>query len=197
MALAPALLPASAAAHSPLPGIEGFYSGLVHPLTSPAQVLVLLALGLLFAQRWPGPFPLAWVVFGGGCLCGVALGQAGVPTGPAEPIALALALATGTLAALWPSGPVAPPILAAGVAGLLIGLVSTPDPGSLRSTLITLTGSLVGAVLALLYAAGGLGWLHEKMGTSWAQVGFRIAAAWTATIAALLLALSLTRPSQL
>ena len=194
-ALALALLPGWAGAHSSSKGFEGFYIGLVHPLTSPAQVLVLLALGLFFAQRWPRQFEPASALFAGGCLVGIVLGQAGMPVGAAEPVMLVLALAAGGLAALWPTAPALPPIAVAGGAGLLIGLVSTPDPGSLRATVITLFGSFVGAILALLYAAGGLGWVHEKARVSWAQMGFRVAAAWIAAIAALLLALSLTSVS--
>lgn len=187
-------LPGQGLAHSPIPGIKGFYIGLLHPLTSPAQVLALLALGVAFGLRWPRLFAMAWAAFAGCYLVGIALGQAGVPVASAEPALLALAFATGAFAALWPSGPAAPLIAAAGAAGLLIGIVSTPDPGSLRSTVITLTGSFVGAVVALLYAAGGLGWLYERTSAAWLRIGFRIAAAWISAIAALILALALAAP---
>lgn len=184
-----ASLPNPAAAHAPIPGWEGFYVGLLHPITSPSQVVALIALGLAFGQRWPGRFGLAWAVFAVACLIGILLGQMGLPIETADLGLLALAVATGTLAALWPAAPVVLGVAAAAVAGILIGLASTPDPGALRATVITLAGSLLGAVLALLYAAGGFGWLHERATMAWAKIGFRIAAAWTATIAALLLAL--------
>jgi hydrogenase/urease accessory protein HupE len=194
LALAAALLPGPAVAHSPIRGIEGFYVGLLHPLTSAGQILALLALGLFFGQRWPRHFGLAWAIFAGACLGGILLGQMGVPADLTESGLLALALATSGLAALRPGGVAAPGIAAAGIAGLLLGLASTPDPGPLRATVITLTGSLTGAVVALLYAAGGLGWLHERATRTWARMGFRIAAAWSAAIAALLLALSVAGP---
>lgn len=36
-------------AHSPIPGIEGFYVGLVHPFSTPSQALLMLGLGLLIS----------------------------------------------------------------------------------------------------------------------------------------------------
>lgn len=189
LALIIALLPDPAAAHAPIPGWEGFYVGLLHPVTSPGQVAALIALGLVFGQRWPGRFGLAWAMLTVACLIGILLGQMGLPIETADLGLLALAVVTGTLAALWPAAPLVLGVAAAAVAGILIGLASTPDPGALRATVITLAGSLVGAVLALLYAAGGFGWLHERATMAWARIGFRITAAWTAAIAALLLAL--------
>ena len=188
------LLPDPAAAHAPIEGIEGFYIGLVHPLTSPAQVLTLVALGLVFGQRWPHHVGIALALFAGGCFGGIVLGQTGVPFETAETILLALALLAGALAALWPSSPVAPGLLAAGCAGLLIGLASTPDPGPFRSTAITLAGSFVGATVLLLYSAGGFGAIHEKMTVAWVRIGFRVLAAWVAAIASILLALALGNP---
>ena len=191
LALIIALLPDPAAAHAPIPGWEGFYVGLLHPVTSPAQVAALIALGLVFGQRWPGRFALAWAMFAVACLIGILLGQMGLPIETADLGLLALAVVTGILATLWPAAPLVLGVAAAAaaVAGVLIGLASTPDPGALRATVITLAGSLVGAVLALLYAAGGFGWLYERATMAWARIGFRITAAWTAAIAALLLAL--------
>lgn len=194
LVIAAALLPTAAAAHSPFPGIKGFYTGLLHPLTSPAQILSLIALGLIFGQRWPGRFRLAWLVFAGTCLAGILFGQTGMSLLPAEPSLLASAFLIAVLAALWPDSPAALCVAAAGIVGLLLGLISTPDPGPLRPTIITLAGSLAGATVSLLYAAAGLGWLKEKTPPTWSQIGFRIAAAWLAAITVLLLALSLVNP---
>jgi urease accessory protein len=46
-----AAAPGWALAHSPIPGIASFYSGVLHPFVVPAQLMALLALGLLFGQR--------------------------------------------------------------------------------------------------------------------------------------------------
>jgi len=46
-------VPTGAQAHGAIKGLEGFTSGLVHPLTTPAHVLVIVALGLLLGQQKP------------------------------------------------------------------------------------------------------------------------------------------------
>lgn len=188
------LLPEPAAAHAPIEGIEGFYIGLVHPLTSPAQVLILVALGVVFGQRWPNNVGIALALFAAACFGGIVLGQVGVPFDTAETILLALALLAGALGALWPASPVVLGFLAAAIAGVLIGLASTPDPGPFRPTAITLFGSFVGATVLLLYSAGGLGAIHEKTTKPWVRIGLRVVAAWVAAIASILLALALGNP---
>lgn len=78
----------------------------------------------------------------------------------------------------------------------MMGLASTPGPGPLQATLVTLFGSVLGVAALSLYAIGGFGWLHEKGCTQWqwtrgwAAIAFRVGAAWATAIAALGLALS-------
>lgn len=196
-ALAVALLPAPAWAHSPIPGIEGFYVGLVHPLTTPAQIFALLALGVFFGQRRENVAWRAVVAFACAVLAGIALGVSGTPNGLAEPVLLVLALFVGVTAALWPASPVSLGVAAAGASGFLIGLASIPDPGPMRATIVTLSGSFVGASVLLLYCIGGLFWLREKATWSWVPIGFRVAAAWISAIAALLLALQFADTGQI
>jgi urease accessory protein len=43
--------PALAWAHSPVPGMGKFYSGMLHPVLAPAALIALVALGLLIGQR--------------------------------------------------------------------------------------------------------------------------------------------------
>lgn len=196
-AFAFALLPATAGAHSPVPGIEGFYIGLVHPLTSPAQIFALLALGVFYGQRRENAAARAVAAFACASLAGIALGLSGTPNGLAETVLLVLALVVGVTAALWPAGPVSLGVAAAGASGFLIGLVSIPDTGPVRATVITLSGSFVGASVLLLYCIGGLFWLQEKATWSWVPIGFRVAAAWISAIAALLLALQFAGTGQI
>ena len=101
-----------------MPGIEGFYVGLVPPLTSPAQILALLAVGVFFGQRRDARPWLPVAVFACVCLAGVLAGLSGVRFDAAGPGLLLLALLVATLAALWPLTPALPGLAAAGVAGL-------------------------------------------------------------------------------
>ncbi len=178
-------------AHSPLPGFEGFYVGLLHPLSTPGQLLALLAMGAMLGLRWPEWFAGSWLAFFVLILVGICLGQLGfIPTW-GERALLVLATLSGTLSALYPTGSFLLSVVLAGVAGLLIGILSTPDPGPLQPTIITLVGCAVGANLALVYVSGGIGWLRLRSTHKILQIGVRVASAWIAAISALLALLTL------
>lgn len=196
LALAAGLGPGTASAHSPIAGIEGFYSGLIHPLTTPGQILALVALGMLVGAVWPRRFGTAWVCFASALVFGSATGlAAGPPVGIESALLVAAALAA-TLAALAPAVPSpVQPSASLGI-GALLGLASAPDPGPVAATLVTLAGSIIGANLALLYVGGGIGWLSERMDglrtRGWGQAGLRVVAAWVAAVSILMAALVAT-----
>jgi urease accessory protein len=196
LALAVCLLPNSAFAHSPVPGFAGFYTGLLHPLSTPGQLLGLLSLGLMLGLRWPQWFAWSWLWFAASCLLGIILGQLGFMATWSELVLLLLAASAAALAALYPSGILAVCFAFSGICGFLIGVLSTPDPGPLNDTIITLSGSFVGANFALIYAAGGIGWLQERYTQQWLRIGIRVVAAWIAAISVLsaLLALATEQP---
>ncbi len=133
---------------------------------------------------------MPWLVFALALLLGILLGQIGLKLGYAETLLLSFAAAAAALSALIPSGFWLAFILLSGTAGALIGLLSTPDAGSLRDTLFTLAGSFVGANLALLYLSGGAGMLLDRFPQRWVQLGFRIAGAWIAAISLMMAAFS-------
>jgi hydrogenase/urease accessory protein HupE len=188
--LAWACSPDVAFAHTPVPGLEGFYAGLMHPLSTPPQLLALLALGLLLGQCWPQKFIIAWRAFALTAIAGLALGAAGYGRGLGEPALLVIALAASSLAAMAPVWAIVPGTMAAAVGGLFLGIVSTPDPGPLRAMIVTITGAYIGQNLALFYATGGIGWLRDRFNKPWALIGLRIIAAWIAAISCLMLALT-------
>ena len=181
--------PSDAAAHGAIPGIEGFYTGLLHPLSTASQILAILGLGVLVGQGGRQTTKVSLVAFGVSCLFGILLGQIRFVIGWADVALLAVAIVAAALAALRPKVSRAVPVLIGVIGGILIGLVSTPDPGPLGATLVTLSGSLLGASLGVFYVGGGVLWLTEEVRKSWLLIGLRIASAWVATIAILLLAL--------
>jgi hydrogenase/urease accessory protein HupE len=188
--LAGGLLSRDALAHSPVPGIEGFYTGLLHPISTPEQVLALLALGMMLGLRWPSWFKVSFFVFASSTLLGIFLGQLGIAQGIAESTLLLVAVVAATLSALYPPGLFALFVILPSIAGALIGFLSTPDPGFLTATIVNLFGSFVGANLALLYIGGGVGWFRERFKGQWSQIGLRIIAAWIAAISVLAASLS-------
>ena len=147
-------------------------------------------MGVMLGLRWPKWFPVSWVTFAAAMLLGMGLGQFGVMPGGEEPMLLLVAILAAMLSALYPTGFLTMFVILLGICGILIGVLSTPDEGSVRATIITLLGSLVGANLALLYMAGGVGWLQERFTQPWLRIGLRIIAAWTAAIAILMLGMA-------
>lgn len=194
---AAAFIPGPAAAHAPVPGIEGFYTGLLHPFTTPGQLLSVLALGLLLGLKLRKRLPViaALVV---GLLAGMVAGQFDVRPAWAETallLATVMAAGIGALAPpdrVWPVLAVAAAVTA-GLAGFFLGLVSTPDPGPVRAVVITLSGSFVSVVLVSLYIGAVVAWLRERFARQWMQVGIRIIAAWIGAVAILMAALSFAK----
>lgn len=176
-----------AQAHAPAPGVEGFFLGLAHPVTSPAQIVLILALGLVvggFATRF---LPGMLAVF---CAASLALLLAGPVLAALDVPLFAVAFVAAVAAASLPGQgvPVAFALLALG--GGLIGQASIPDAGPLQDRIFTMAGSLTGASLGVAYIVGLIVVLRERVRAAWVPIGLRVAAAWVAAIALLMLALS-------
>jgi len=191
LALAGALLPARAAAHVPFPGIEGFYAGVLHPLTAPPTLLALLALGMMLGHAWPQRTAVAWMAFMLCLLSGLVSGSMGAHLPFERHGLLLVAILAASLSALMPRVSPLPRVLLGGVGGLLLGAASAPDPGPWRAAIVTMTGSFVGAGVALFYVSGGIQVLRERFPQEWARIGLRIAAAWIAAVSCLMLALGI------
>lgn len=173
-------------AHSPVPGIEGFYVGLVHPYSTPSQALLMLGLALATVRLEMGM--LRWLL---GCFLLASL--AGLVLGPhvsdPDPFLFAAAFAACALAALAPRRLVFLAIVLAGFGGYLIGEISIPDDGPMRDRLFTMSGSIVGANLGLLYLFGINSVIRERFTWPWVDVAYRVVAAWLGAVALLMLAL--------
>ncbi|MEM1050059.1 MAG: HupE/UreJ family protein [Pseudomonadota bacterium] len=186
-----AWLPVAAAAtpahaHSPVPGIEGFYVGLLHPFSTPSQVLLMVGLGLV-----AGAFATErarWLLAGF-----LVASFAGLIFGPGildlDPLLFAMAFATCALAALAPNKLAPLAITLLGIGGYLIGKASIPDDGPMRDRLFTMSGSIVGANLGLLYLYGFNTIVRERYTWDGVGIAFRVIAAWVGAIALLMLAL--------
>jgi hydrogenase/urease accessory protein HupE len=177
-----------AAAHSPLPGIDGFYAGLLHPVSTPDQALALLATGLLLGgfamQRLHWAFGAATI----GLAAGLALGT---PTGDPAPWLFGLATLAATFAALAPGRALPLVVLLSLGAGAVLGWASLPDAGPSRDRAFTMAGAATGAALGLLYLAGCIDLLRDRIRASALCIALRVLAAWIAAITLLMLALHL------
>ena len=189
---AASLLTAPAAqAHTTFQGLGEFGSGFLHPLTTPAHVLVLLALGLSLGQHAPLRLAAPVAAFAGcatvGLLASWGVGFAGLPS----PWLVGVGLCTaGLVVAARPlPGPVR--VGLGGVAALLLGLDSGVDPGTPGlAAAKTLFATGVSLVLLVVNVAFYVSLLPPR---EWARVGVRVAASWIAAVGLLMLAFALRR----
>lgn len=185
--LAVAALSASPAhAHAPIPGIKGFYVGLLHPFSTPVQALVMVGLGLLAASFKVEQARWVLVAFLICSLVGVAIGSADWQVDMAL---FATAILACGFAALGQGRLLPMAVLITLAGGVLIGVVSLPDAGLMRDRVVTMSGSIVGANVGLLYLFGAMHFVKERYKWPWVTVAFQIAAAWLGAIALLMLAL--------
>ena len=188
IALAPLSLLAqsSAHAHGASAGMAGFGGGLIHPLITPAHLLLLLALGLWLGQQRPLTLRLPGLAFVPGAAIGLlATTRFAIP--PAwQTVLLCLALVAALLlatSARLPSWAALPLFAGAGLAlGLDSGVDSADSPTALA---ITLSATWLGLGLCLVNFAYYTSLLPQR---KWVQIGVRVAGSWLAAICLLVLA---------
>ncbi|MCB1744412.1 MAG: HupE/UreJ family protein [Gammaproteobacteria bacterium] len=176
----------AASAHTAGDGAGAFYAGLGHLFSDPAHVLLLLAIGLGLGLR---PSPTARFGTWSFCLTLlVGLGAAfgfGLLPGLDR---LLLALAAVTALSLVVVGAVLPGWAVLGMAslsGLAIGLDSAPPDGPWQASLMMLSGTLLGALMGVVYVVVIVGYFQKP----WQRIGVRVAGSWIAASALLVLAL--------
>ena len=190
LVIAALLVPQAALAHLPLPEATGFVAGALRPLWFPDQALAMLALALVVA-----PFPTARLrtvlpVLAIGIAIGLIRGR---PELVPDTWLYTIACATAALAALAPGRWFGAVLALVVVTGAVNGVLSDPFPGPQRPDLITLAGTVAGALgwMLLLWALPRL--LLSMVSRPWAGIGVRILSAWVCAISALMLALLLVQ----
>jgi len=196
--------PALAWAHSPVPGLGRFYSGMLHPVLAPAALIALVALGLLIGQRGlanarlPVLAFLVAVALGGvvgsqfGLLLGPELGpEAGTQSPGLNVDALLLGLGllvAGCVLTAWQPPPAALMALAGSV-GALAGL-GLSDMAVSEGRWVVLAGTWLGAAFLAL----GVAAVAELARQAWQRIGLRVVASWLAASAMLVLGLQWVGP---
>jgi urease accessory protein len=170
--------------------MQGFYWGMLHPLLSGPQLLMLVAVSLFIQQRLPeseSTFTGLWI----GCILGAAFAAFGIAGFDLDvPLTLAAILAGIMVAGAWKLGS-ATLWAAGGIAGLLSGYVSWPDPGPPSDMFFSCLGAITGVILLVIVAGGCIELLRQKTGWPWLPVAVRVAGSWAAAISVLLGALML------
>jgi hypothetical protein len=162
----------------------GILSGLLHPLRTPAHILVLLGLGLMIAQQ-SSLRVVAPIAFASGLAAGLVAIALGTGETCAPDVLPALAAIQGLAAAFALSTGRIGGIVIALLTGGMIGLDSAPDVISLTVGDAVLAGVGLGACLALAFIAGIAGSIRARVGL----VPLRVAGSWCAASAILVIAL--------
>jgi hydrogenase/urease accessory protein HupE len=182
--------PATAHAHSPIKGLGDFYSGLLHPLTTPSHVLIIVAIGLLAGRRRPFHLkaPMAvFITFSGAALLVATVGgfQGIHPT-----VMVGIALCAGLLLALDKNPSIAPFCALVAVAAVAMGLDSAVESQSVNAVVNTLLGNWISMVVLVCDVA-----IYVSLGgeAKWLKIALRIAGSWIVAISLLVLAFSIRR----
>jgi len=172
-------------AHSASAELGDFWSGALHPVTTPTHLLILVGLGLLCGRRTPLQLKGPVVAFLSASAAALVLTVSGGITAVPPPVLITVALALGLLLALdWdPPLPLLVGIFT--IAALVLGLDSAVEKGPPSTLAKTLLGTWIClAVLAIdipIYV--GLG--HHL---SWLRIALRIAGSWIAAVTLMMLA---------
>jgi urease accessory protein len=169
------LVSQGAAAHGAVQGLGNFFSGVVHPLFEPAQLIALVALGLLIGQR------------------GLAATRPAASVGTTASTDTFLLATAGLIGLAVLTAARVPRALCAAVAaavGLGIGLGSGPEGAAGSARAVMLLGTAVG-VCVWMFNVVGL--VHEAR-RPWMRIGVRVVGSWIAASAVLVMALWLAPP---
>lgn len=192
MGLLALTLPATAHAHTPIQGLGEVASGLLHPLTTPAHVLILLGLGLLIGQRQPLNLKTPLLTFVPASAMALGLTCTGWVAGVNQPLLITIAFAVGILVALDKPLPRWPTRCLFGLAAVLIGLDSRVENGGALAVFKTLLGTWISLLVVLCDVAIYGSYCTKR---KWTQIGTRVLGSWIVAISMLVLAFALRKPA--
>jgi len=179
-------LPQLALAHSPIKGIGNFLNGMLHPLLVPAQVLVILAMGLWYGQHQPAENKASVLVFLFATIAGLVVSYFSI----VNDVSLLLLIAATVIGLIIISSITLPPvftIILGLFVGFIVGLDSAQETLTDKAKILSLFGSGVGIYFLLLYAMA----ISETLSVRhWQIIAVRIMASWLSASAMMVLALS-------
>ena len=183
-------IPATAEAHTAIGGAGDFFSGVLHPFTTPQHLLVLLGLGLIVGQHPPLNFKPSLAVFIPVSAASLLLTTTGIVKTVYPPILISLALIAGIMVALEKSPPAFASAVVFAMAGLAIGLDSAVETGTAPAIVKTLLGTWVGLILAVADIALYVSFFNKH---KWQKVGIRVAGSWITAASVMILAFAFRR----
>lgn len=184
--------PAGADAHMTIQGMNHFTNGALHPVMTPAHVLILLGLGLWIGQHPPLRLKLPMGIFAAFSAAGLALTTTGWLAGVHPAFLAGIALCAGAAVACGKALPVWLRGVFCAAGALAIGLDSAAEPGTVGAVFSTLLGTWLAILLVLVNLAHYTSLAAEKT-KQWLHVGIRVAGSWIVAISLLVLAFALRK----
>jgi len=182
---------AEAHAHTAMPGASHFMGGILHPVTTPAHVLILLGLGIALGQHVPFKPRVPLRAFASFAAVGLALTTVLTFAMP-QPVLIGIALCTGALVALEKKLPPLANAALFAIGALAMGLDSGIETGGISVAIRTLLGTLTGLVVFLFGIAFYVS-LAAAQHRKWLHIGLRVIGSWIVAIALLMLAFALRK----
>lgn len=182
--------PLTAQAHTPIEGIGDFLAGVVHPVTMPSHILLLLGLGLLLGQHPPLRLSPPLLVFVSVSAPALLLTLTGWVSNVYPAILLGLALAAAVIVVLEKPIPPAGCYALLAASAVALGLDSGVESSSTVSVLKTLAGTWLSLAVLLADVAIYASFCTRK---PWLQVGTRVLGSWIIAVSLLMLAFSLRK----
>lgn len=186
------LTPQAAQAHGALEGVGDFYAGLLHPVVVPAELLALIATGLLIGRsglagcRWGIPMLAGATAAGPGLALAVA---------PSSDMTALLATVAFVAGAIVTTGLRTPRWIAVGLAilaGLAVGVDAAPETNVPVTALLNGTATLLGST-ALVTIIAALGLRADK---HWQRIATQVAGSWVTASSILYLAYLVVVPTR-
>lgn len=174
-----------ASAHMTVEGAGEITNGALHPLMTPAHVLVLLALGLLLGQQLPLDLDKRLRVFAPVSAVALLLTMAGGFKELHPPLLIGLALCVAILVAWERKLPRFVPEILCALAAAGISFDSAVETGTTGNILKTLMGTWLVMNAVVFYVAVCA---SNGAGKQWAKIGIRILGSWIIAISFMVLA---------
>jgi urease accessory protein len=187
LALALALTPTFADAHSPIQGLGTFYNYFLHPFVVPVHAMLLIASALMLGQQGRAGARTGLPALAVGVLCGEIASRWLTPDGAPLSALLVGSLVVGGAVVLDRKLPVALSALMGALVGVAVGLDSSTDVLAFPERIMAFTGLSAGVVYLALVISG----LTVGAARGWQRVGVRIVGSWIVAASILVLALSL------
>ena len=180
-------LPATAQAHSPIKGAGDFINGLLHPLSTPTHILIIIGLGLLAGRQAARDLKAPLWTFAPLSALALALTTLGWIKEVYPPLLVCIALCAGVLLALGNIPPVSVVCVLFGGAALGLGLDSAAEAAGSASTIKSLLGNWISLNLLIFDLA-----FYVTLGgqAAWLKIALRVAGSWLIAISLMVLAFS-------